>query len=66
MKKILKRFEVMLMTRFKCLACGYIYDEEKGDPLNKIKPGTPFAKLPDGWVCPECGMGKDMFETMEE
>jgi len=25
-------------------------------------PGTPFEKLPDDWVCPLCGAGKDMFE----
>jgi rubredoxin len=27
-------------------------------------PGTPFDKIPDGWVCPICGAGKDMFEKV--
>jgi len=26
------------------------------------RKGTPFEKLPDDWVCPLCGAGKDMFE----
>ncbi|MDD2654279.1 MAG: rubredoxin, partial [Candidatus Omnitrophica bacterium] len=40
------------------------YDPEKGDPTQDVKPGTPFESLPDSWVCPECGVGKDMFEKV--
>ena len=29
---------------------------------NGIEPGTTFEDLPDDWVCPDCGVGKDMFE----
>lgn len=47
---------------YKCLACGYEYNPEIGDPDNGIAPGTPFEELPDTWVCPLCGVGKDMFE----
>jgi rubredoxin len=54
------------MAKFKCIPCGYIYDEEKGDEANEIKPGTKFSELPDDWVCPECGAGKDMFEELKE
>ena len=54
------------MMRYQCIACGYIYDPEKGDPENGIAPGTAFDDLPDDWVCPECGVGKDMFELVEE
>ena len=50
------------MNKYKCLICGYIYDPEKGDPDNGVKPGTPFEKLPDDWVCPICGASKDQFE----
>lgn len=50
------------MDRYKCTICGYIYDPEKGDPDNGVEPGTPFEKLPDDWVCPECGATKDAFE----
>ena len=48
--------------RYRCTVCGYIYDPEKGDPDNGIKPGTAFKDLPDDWKCPECGVGKDKFE----
>ena len=44
-----------------CGACGYEYDPAVGDPDNGIKPGTPFENLPEDWVCPVCGMGKDVF-----
>ncbi len=47
---------------YRCSACGYEYNPEIGDPDNGIAPGTPFEDLPDNWVCPLCGVGKDMFE----
>lgn len=50
--------------KFRCLACGYIYDPELGDEDAGIKPGTPFEELPDDWVCPTCGSPKDMFEPL--
>ncbi|MEN6610926.1 MAG: rubredoxin [Methanoregulaceae archaeon] len=49
-----------------CLVCGYIYDPEKGDEKSGIPPGVPFEKLPAGWVCPECGVGKDQFAMVQE
>lgn len=52
------------MAKYKCTVCGYIYDPELGDSTQGIKPGTPFEQLPDDWVCPECGVGKDMFEKI--
>jgi len=52
------------MDKYKCSVCGYIYDPAAGDPDNGVSPGTPFSGLPDGWVCPECGVGKDMFEKL--
>lgn len=54
------------MEKWICTVCGYVYDPEKGDPDNGVAPGTPFEDLPDDWVCPECGVGKDMFEKQEE
>jgi len=50
------------MKRYICSVCGYIYDPQKGDPDNDIKSGTAFESLPDDWVCPECGAGKEDFE----
>lgn len=53
---------VRKMERYRCTICGYIYDPEKGDSDSGIKPGTSFEDLPDEWVCPVCGAGKDAFE----
>jgi rubredoxin len=53
------------MQKYECSACGYIYDPEKGDPGGGVEPGTEFEDLPDEWVCPECGAGKDEFEPVE-
>lgn len=50
------------MEKYICTVCGYVYDPELGDPENGIEAGTPFEELPDDWVCPECGVGKDEFE----
>ena len=54
------------MKKYRCLVCEYVYDPEKGDPDNGIDPGTAFDDLPDDWICPVCGVGKDQFEAMEE
>jgi rubredoxin len=54
------------MKKFVCTVCGYIYDEELGDPGNGISPETIWEKLPEDYVCPLCGVGKDMFEEEEE
>jgi rubredoxin len=54
------------VIKYKCNVCGYVYDPEKGDSDGGIKNGTPFEAIPDGWVCPVCGAGKDMFAKMEE
>lgn len=43
--------------------CGYVYDEEIGDEAMGIAPGTPFAELPEDWVCPVCGLDKSAFEA---
>lgn len=53
------------MKKYRCTPCDYIYDPAQGDPDNGIAPGTPFEKLPEDWVCPLCGAGKDMFEVVE-
>jgi rubredoxin len=49
------------MKRYVCNACGWIYDPAVGDPDGGIAAGTPFEKIPEDWVCPQCGVGKDEF-----
>lgn len=51
--------------KFICSACGYIYDEELGDPENGVEPGTRWEDVPDDWICPECGVDKSYFDLME-
>ena len=55
-----KHMEV-LMKKYVCGVCGYVYDPAKGDPDNGVPAGTPFEKLPDSWVCPVCGAAKSEF-----
>jgi rubredoxin len=52
------------MAKYKCTVCGYIYDPAVGDPTQNIVAGTAFQDLADTWVCPDCGVGKDMFEKV--
>lgn len=49
------------MDNYVCDACGYIYDPAEGDPENGVAPGTAFEALPEDWVCPLCGLGKEQF-----
>ncbi|HDQ44353.1 MAG TPA: rubredoxin [bacterium] len=49
------------MEKWICEVCGYVYDPKQGDPDNGIEPGTPFEAIPEDWVCPECGAGKEDF-----
>jgi rubredoxin len=59
-----KEKEVTAMDKYECIVCGYVYDPRGGDPESDIPPGTPFEQLPDDWVCPVCGAGKDQFEKI--
>ena len=54
------------MQKYQCTVCLYVYDPAEGDPVNGIEPGTAFENLPDDWVCPDCGVGKDMFEPYDD
>jgi rubredoxin len=53
------------MKKYVCDVCGYVYDPAEGDSTSDIPAGTAFEDLPDDWLCPLCGVGKDQF-TPEE
>lgn len=56
------------MSQYKiweCQVCGWIYDESKGDPDEGFAPGTRWEDIPEDWLCPECGVGKEDFEMRE-
>ncbi|KQC04191.1 MAG: pyruvate dehydrogenase [Methanoculleus sp. SDB] len=52
------------MTKWKCSVCGYVYDEEAGEPATDTPLHTRFGDLPDDWKCPVCGSGKNVFEPV--
>ncbi|MDD2716955.1 MAG: rubredoxin [Candidatus Wallbacteria bacterium] len=49
------------MKKYVCQVCGYVYDPAAGDPENGVKAGTAFENVPETWVCPVCGVGKNEF-----
>ena len=51
--------------KYVCDVCGWVYDEAAGAPDMDIAPGTAFDALPDDFVCPLCGVGKDEFSKAE-
>ena len=53
------------MQKYVCIVCGYVYDPGLGDPDNGVTPGTSFKDVPEDWVCPLCGVGKDQFEPAD-
>ncbi|HBD85978.1 MAG TPA: rubredoxin [Clostridiales bacterium] len=49
------------MAKYVCNICGYEYDESAGYPDGGIAAGTKWEDLPEDFVCPLCGAGKDEF-----
>jgi len=46
------------MQKYVCDACGWIYDPAEND-------NVAFADLAEDRVCPECGVGKDLFSPVD-
>ncbi len=53
------------MKKYECAVCGYLYDEEQGEPDNGFAPGTKFEDLPDDYACPLCAVGKEEFNEVQ-
>ena len=53
------------MKKYVCDVCGYIYDEAAGDPDNGIEADTKWEDVPEDFLCPLCGVGKDQFSEVE-
>lgn len=43
-----------IVMKYICTICGHEYDE--------AAEGVPFNELPEDWVCPVCGVGKELFK----
>jgi rubredoxin-NAD+ reductase len=52
--------------RWVCDACGYIYDEAKGDPDSGLAAGTRYEDIPEDWQCPWCGLSKGDLRLLPE
>ena len=46
------------MEKWVCEICGYEYDPAEND-------GVAFENLPEDYVCPLCGVGKDQFRQAD-
>jgi rubredoxin-NAD+ reductase len=46
-----------------CDVCGWIYEEATGVEESGIAPGTKWEVVPEDFVCPLCGVGKDQFSA---
>jgi len=53
-------------ARMECKICWYVYDPARGDDYWQIPPGTPFARLPDHWRCPECDGDREGFMRLPD
>jgi rubredoxin len=50
------------MKKYVCSICGYVYDPAAGDSSSGVAADTAFENIPDTWVCPVCGVEKNLFD----
>ena len=56
--------EENIMAQYRCLICGYVYDEDKGEEKKDVAPGTAFDDLPEDFKCPLFGAAKSMIKKI--
>jgi anaerobic nitric oxide reductase flavorubredoxin len=49
-----------------CTVCNWVYEPVLGEPNQEVEPGTPWSEVPDFFLCPDCGLGKDVFVPIAE
>jgi alkane 1-monooxygenase len=49
---------------YKCPGCGYTYREVDGDLAQGFSAGTPWARIPTTWSCPDCAV-RDKVDFVE-
>ena len=47
--------------KYVCNVCGWEYDEAVGDSEYDLEPGVKWEDIPEDFVCPICGVGKEDF-----
>ena len=50
--------------KYICDICGWEYDEKLGYPEEGIALGTPWENVPEDFLCPLCGVGKEQFSPV--
>lgn len=50
------------MEKYVCTVCGWVYDPAVGAPDSGVEAGTKWEDVPEDFVCPACGVGKEHFE----
>lgn len=50
---------------YRCIVCGFEYNEAEGWPEEGIAAGTRWSDIPADWTCPDCGASKEDFEMVE-
>ena len=55
----------MKYKKWECIVCGLIYVLFLLWPDDGIEPGTAWEDVPEDWLCPECGVGKEDFDMIE-
>ena len=53
------------MKKYQCIVCGWIYNEALGRPEYGLISGTLWEEIPEDWTCPDCGVSKVDFETLD-
>ena len=54
------------MSKWECIVCALVNADKEGGPHDGIAPGTKWEDVPEDWLCPDCGVGKEDFELLEE
>ena len=53
------------MKKYVCSVCGWEYDPALGVPEEGIEPGVSFEQVPSDFLCPRCGVEKELFVPEE-
>lgn len=59
-------FKNLIMLKYHCTNCSYVYSPYIWDLENDIEPITFFEDLDENWICPTCHESKDAFIEIKE
>jgi rubredoxin len=48
--------QILGFSRYRCPACGHIYDERRGNPREGYPSGTRWEAIPEDFRCPDCAV----------